>query len=120
MLAGFFTSYAQQKNKTQDELISKVVGEWKIVRYQSKGESSAFADTLIFKLDGTLQTDSVYFDTRKATFRTDETRRILIIETNTRTTEWSVSINNGVMRLRSAKGSKQPKIYITLAKVGKS
>lgn len=98
-------------------LLKKVTGKWKVIKYQDQLKTMALADTLEFQADGTFLSDSIYFKSGNGLFRTDENNSVVIIETPEATTEWSVSLSKGVLRLRSIPKSKKPKTYITLVKL---
>jgi hypothetical protein len=105
------------QNQTND-MITRVVGKWKVVKYQSsKTGTYAKSDVLVFESDGTFRSDSIYFGSKKGLFRTDETRTVLIIDAGNKTTEWATTLKKGVLKMRSVPGDKQPKIYITLVRV---
>jgi len=105
-------SYSQDK-----ALIEAIIGKWKVIQYQSKAGKLAKTDVLVFESDGTFRSDSVYFRARKGLFRTDENRSVIVIEAGDSTTEWITSLKKGVLRMKSAQGAKQSKVYITSVRV---
>jgi hypothetical protein len=106
-----------QSNEQKNELIDAIVGKWKVIKYQSQSGKQSKADMLIFESDGTFKSDSIYFATKEGLFRTDESQTILILENGNTTTEWTTSLKNGVLRMRSVPKNKQPKTYITAVRV---
>ena len=109
--------HAQQSKGLDNELVHAIVGTWKVIKYESKNGTYSKPDTLVFKSDGTFLSDSIYFATKTGFFRTDENRGVLILENGTQTTEWTTTVKKGVLRMRTAPNSKQPKIYITSVRV---
>ena len=97
-------------------LISDVTGKWSITKYQSKAKMQGRSGTLIFSPDGSFQSEGIYFGVQTGLFRTDETRQVLIIETPEGISEWTASVKNDVLRLRSIKG-KGPRTYLTLMRL---
>lgn len=112
-LLGITLQLSAQKN----ELIHAIVGKWKIIKYQSPAGTQSKEDVLIFESDGSFKSDSIYFASKDGLFRTDETQTVLILENGKTTTEWTASLKNGVLRMRSVPKNKQPKIYITAVRV---
>ncbi len=97
-------------------LISDVTGKWTITKYQSKIKTQARSGTLEFLPDGTFLSEGIYFGVQTGLFRTDETRSVVIIDTHGEISEWTASIKNEVLRLKSIKG-KGPRVYLTLLRV---
>jgi hypothetical protein len=95
-----------------------VQGKWSIKKFQFDKKPEVQGGTLEFISDGTLLSEGVYFGTKKSSFRTDETRAVLLIENEEGVTEWLASIKNDVMRLKSTGNTSKPStIYITLMKL---
>jgi hypothetical protein len=113
LLLGITLQLSAQKN----DLIQAIVGKWKVIKFQSPSGTQSTADVLIFESDGSFKSDSIYFATKGGLFRTDETQTVLILENGKTTTEWTTSLKNGVLRMRSVPKNKQPKIYITAVRV---
>lgn len=113
LLLGFSLQLSAQK----PELIQAIVGKWKVIKYQSPSGTQSKTDVLIFESDGSFKSDSIYFATKGGLFRTDETRTALILENGKTITEWTTSLKNGVLRMRSVPRNKQPKIHITAVRV---
>ena len=119
-LVALSLSLTAQHKPQPDPLITKIIGKWKVVKYQaSNSGASATTDTLVFESDGTFRSDSIYFKTRKGLYRTDENRKVLIMDINGTSTEWAASIDNGVLRLKSLPDRKRPKVHVTLVNVPK-
>lgn len=119
-LFAFSLSLTAQHKPQPDPLITKIVGKWKVVKYQASNKSaSSQVDTLVFESDGTFRSDSIYFEGRSGLYRTDENRKVLIIDVNKKSTEWAASIDKGVLRLKSLPDRKRPKVQITLVNVPK-
>jgi hypothetical protein len=116
-LFGISLQLSAQKIQQKNELIAAIVGKWKVIKYQSQSGTQSKADVLIFESDGTFKSDSIYFTTKDGLFRTDETQTVLILENGNTTTEWTTSLKNGVLRMRSVPKNKQPKIHITAVRV---
>jgi len=110
-------SFTAQVLGAQD-LRGTVQGKWKVTQYQSQSGTQSLIDTLEFKSDGSFLSDSIYFQTKKGLFRTDENRSVLILEVNGESIEWIASIKKGILMMRSTPASKQqPAIYITSIRV---
>jgi hypothetical protein len=119
-LVAFSLSLSAQHKPQPDPLITKIIGKWKVVKYQaSNSGASATTDTLVFEPDGTFRSDSIYFKTTKGLYRTDETRKVLIIDAGGKSSEWAAALDDGVLRLKSLPDRKRPKVHITLVKVPK-
>ena len=110
----FAFTFATQVNA--QNLISDITGKWSITKYQSKVKTEGKSGTLEFLPDGMFRSEGIYFGAQTGLFRTDETRSIVIIEAQNGITEWTASIKNNTLRLKSAKG-KGPKIYLTLVRM---
>lgn len=95
--------------------ISDVTGKWSITKYQSKLKTAGKSGTLEFLSDGMFRSEGIYFGTQTGLFRTDETRSIVIIEAQNGITEWTASLKNDVLRLKSIKG-KGSRVYLTLVR----
>ncbi len=95
------------------KLIGDLTGKWNITKFQSTVKTEARSGTLEFLSDGTFLSEGIYFGAQTGLFRTDETRSIVIIEAENGITEWTTSVKDDVLRMKSIKG-KGPKIYITL------
>lgn len=102
------------------DLLSTVTGKWKVVNYHTKSmNTKSQTDTLVFNPDGTFISDSLYFGAKEGLFRTDETRLLLVTETdNNNTKEWVVSLKKGILRLKSVQQDKRkPNVVIELVKI---
>lgn len=117
LLLMIFSVQLHAQTNTDTDLMKTIVGKWKVIKYQSKNGTFAKTDLLVFESDGTFKSDSVYFGAKTGFYRTDENRGVLILENDGRTTEWKATLKKGVLRMRSAPGSKQPRIYITSVRV---
>lgn len=97
-------------------LIARLEGKWNIKRYSSaivtdKGRNG----TIEFNPDGEFLSHGLFFGTQKGTFRTDETRNVVLIETEAGITEWQVYMKGNMMRLLSTEDKK--KLYLIYSKV---
>jgi hypothetical protein len=112
-LTVFLFLFAITVQLSAQNLISDVTGKWSITKYQSKIKTAGKSGTLEFLSDGMFRSEGIYFGVQTGLFRTDETRSIVIIEAQNGITEWTASVKDDVLRLRSLKG-KSPRVYLTL------
>lgn len=99
------------------DLLGNLYGKWNITKYQSKTKTQLRNGTLDFQSDGSFLSEGIYFGTKKGLYTTDETRSVVIIEIDEAKTEWVASFKKGMLRLHTAPGSRQPKVYMTLARI---
>ncbi len=101
------------------DLMSTITGKWKVVNYNNKsGSKISKPDTLVFNPDGTFLSEGLYLGAKNGMFRTDETRLLLVTEIdNNNTTEWLVSLNKGILRLKGIKDKRRPNVIIELEKI---
>lgn len=110
----FLFTFVTQLNA--QNLIGDITGKWSITKYQSKVKTAGKSGTLEFQSDGMFRSEGIYFGVQTGLFRTDETRSVVIIEAQNGITEWTASLKDEVLRLKSIKG-KGPKIYLTLVRM---
>ncbi len=112
----FLVLFAITTQLTAQNLISNIAGKWSITKYQSKIKTQGRSGTLEFLSDGTFLSEGIFFGTQTGLFRTDETRSVIIIEAENGITEWTASVKEDVLRLKSVKG-KGSRTYITLMRL---
>ncbi|HOX81939.1 MAG TPA: hypothetical protein PLJ60_17390 [Chryseolinea sp.] len=112
----FLLLFAVTVQLRAQNLISDVTGKWAITKYQSKIKTAGKSGTLEFLSDGMFRSEGIYFGVQTGLYRTDETRSIVIIEAENGITEWTASMKNDVLRLKSVKG-KGPRVYLTLVRI---
>lgn len=112
----FLFLFAVTTQLAAQNLISNITGKWSITKYQSKVKTAGKSGTLEFLSDGMFRSEGIYFGVQTGLFRTDETRSIVIIEAQNGITEWTASLKDGVLRLKSIKG-KGSRIYLTLMRL---
>ena len=115
-IAAFLFLFTAVTSLSAQNLITEIAGKWSITKYQSKVKTEGKSGTLEFLSDGMFRSEGVYFGTQTGLFRTDETRSIVIIEAQNGITEWTASVKDDVLRLKSIKG-KGPKVYLTLMRI---
>ena len=115
-IASFLFLFTSSTLLSAQNLISDIAGKWSITKYQSKVKTVGKSGTLEFLSDGMFRSEGIYFGTQTGLFRTDETQSIVIIEAQNGITEWTASIKDDVLRLKSIKG-KGPKVYLTLTRI---
>ncbi len=115
-IASFLFLFSFTTSLTAQNLISDLAGKWSITKYQSKQKTEGKSGTLEFLTDGMFRSEGIYFGVQTGLFRTDETRSIVIIEAQNGITEWTASVKDDVLRLKSIKG-KGPRVYLTLIRI---
>src|SRR6478609_3942942 len=115
-IAAFLFLFTAVTSLSAQNLITEIAGKWSITKYQSKVKTEGKSGTLEFLPDGMFRSEGIYFGTQTGLFRTDETRSLVIIEAQNGITEWTASVKDDVLRLKSIKG-KGPKVYLTLMRI---
>ncbi len=115
-IAAFLFLFSFTTSLNAQNLISDIAGKWSITKYQSKQKTAGKSGTLEFLTDGMFRSEGIYFGVQTGLFRTDETRSIVIIEAQNGITEWTASVKNDVLRLKSIKG-KGSRVYLTLVRI---
>lgn len=105
-----------QRVSAQD-LLGDLYGSWNMTKYQSKIKTQQANGKITFQSDGAFISEGVYFGTKKGLFSTDETRSVVIIDIDGVKSEWTASVKKGILRLRTVSGVRQPKVYMTFAKM---
>lgn len=99
------------------DLIGRLHGTWIMTKYQSKIKTQQVNGKITFESDGGFVSEGVHFGSKKGLFSTDESRSVVIIETDEGKSEWTASVKKGVLRLRTPSGIKQPKVYMMFKKI---
>ena len=114
-ITAFLFLFTATTSLSAQNIIDNITGKWSIAKYQSKVKTEGKSGTLEFLSDGMFRSEGIYFGAQTGLFRTDETRSIVIIEAQNGITEWTASVKDDVLRMKSVKG-KGPRVYLTLVR----
>lgn len=98
-------------------LLKELYGTWNVTKYQSKIKTAVRSGAVEFQEDGSFKSQRIHFGTKAGLYRTDETRSLVIIDTDGVSTEWLASMKKGVLLLRSTPAvNKKLRVHLTLVR----
>ncbi len=106
--------FASMKGFTQPLLLDSLKGTWILKEQYNNKDRVVPKGTIQFLEDGTFKSDGSYFGSTRGFYRTDETKSTIQIDIQGKTSEWSASVRNHILRMTKVKKKKSPRVELVL------
>ena len=114
IIALFAILFAVVPGVAQTLLLDSLKGTWVLQEQYNNKQRVVPKGTLQFLEDGTFRSHGSYFGSTEGFYRTDETKSTIHIEIDGRTTEWTASVRNHVLRMTKPRRKKAPRVDLVL------
>src|SRR5436190_13391828 len=99
---------------SQRLLLDSLKGTWLLKEQYNDKNRMVPKGTIEFLEDGTFKSNGSYFGSASGLYRTDETKATVQIEIQGKTTEWTASVRNHILRMTKEKRKKSPRVQLVL------
>ena len=106
--------FAAAPGIAQPLLLDSLKGTWVLQEQYNNKQRVVPKGTLQFLEDGTFRSHGSYFGSAEGLYTTDESKSTILIEIDGRTTEWTASVQNHVLRMTKPRRKKAPRVDLVL------
>lgn len=110
------SSFGQDiKSKNTEQLLDSLKGKWIVTQVSNNKKNVAPSGYVEFANDGKFISNNSYFGSREGLYTTDETRSAIYIDMDGEKSEWTVQVQNRILKMENVRKGKEPRVKLVMS-----